>query len=82
MVELLESASVTTSAQPLLGRLQAITRDDLARMEAGCAARAINAAIDEDAGPTVLTYGGRTVFARPLNTRRFVQAMARYLCFN
>ena len=71
-----------TDFSQLVARARQATRADLARLEASVAVRVLPAAADVDGDGLALRYGGRTVLARPLNTRRFVLAMARHLCFN
>lgn len=68
--------------RPLLERLDTVTREDLAHLESTVAGRALQAAIDDEAKPVALYFRGRVIMAQPLNTRRFVRAIAPYLCFN
>lgn len=69
-------------AEPLYDRLIPATRDDLLRIEAGAAAQAIHAAVDDGAKPVEIRFAGRTIYARPLDTRRFVRAMSRFVSLN
>ncbi len=69
-------------AEPLYGRLIPATRDDLLRIEAGATAQAIHAAVDDGARPVEIRFAGRTIHARPLDTRRFVRAMSRFVSLN
>jgi hypothetical protein len=69
-------------AGPLYERLIPATRDDLLRIEAGAAAQAIHAAIDDGARPVEIRFAGGTIHARPLDTRRFVRAMSRFVSLN
>ena len=69
-------------AEPLYDRLIPATRDDLLRIEAGATAQAIHAAIDDGARPVEIRFAGRTIYARPLDTRRFVRAMSRFVSLN
>ena len=66
----------------LYERLVPATRDDLLRIEAGAAAQALHAAVDDGARPVEIRFAGRTIYARPLDTRRFVRAMSRFVSFN
>jgi|MudIll2142460700_1097286.scaffolds.fasta_scaffold756151_2 hypothetical protein len=70
------------TAEPLYDRLIPATRDDLLRIEAGATAQAIHAAIDDGAKPVEIRFAGGTIHARPLDTRRFVRAMSRFVSFN
>lgn len=69
-------------AEPLYDRLIPATRDDLLRIEAGATAQAIHAAVDDGARPVEIRFAGRTIHARPLDTRRFVRAMSRFVSLN
>jgi hypothetical protein len=66
----------------LVARARQATRADLIQLEASVAVQVLSGAADPEGAGLPLRYGDRTVFARPLNTRRFVLAMARHLCFN
>jgi hypothetical protein len=68
--------------EPLYERLVPVTRDDLLRIEAGATAQAIHAAVDDGARPVEIRFAGRTIQARPLDTRRFVRAMSRFVSLN
>ncbi len=57
-------------------------REELDRLEEEVRARVLHAAIDEEARPVALPFRGRVILARPLDTRRFIVAMAPYLCMN
>ena len=63
-------------------RLEESSRDGLERFERGLAAQAIAAALESDSEPVALRHRGQVIWAQPLNTRRFVQAMAPHICFN
>ena len=69
-------------AEPLYDRLIPATRDDLLRIEAGVTAQALHAAVDDGARPVEIRFAGRTIYARPLDTRRFVRAMSRFVSLN
>ena len=51
-------------------------------MEAGIAAHVLPLAIDPASGPVRVRFGARTMVLVPLDTRRFVQVMARHMSFN
>jgi hypothetical protein len=69
-------------AEPLYDRLVPASRDDLLRIEAGATAQAVHAALDDGARPVEIRFAGRTIHARPLDTRRFVRAMSRFVSLN
>jgi hypothetical protein len=69
-------------SEQLYDRLVPATRDDLLRIEAGAAAQALHAAVDDGARPVEIRFAGRTIHARPLDTRRFVRAMSRFVSLN
>lgn len=77
-----ETKASPQPVRPLLERLDTVTREDLARLELTAASRALQAAIDDEAKPLPLHFRGRVIMAQPVNTRRFVRAIAPYLCFN
>ncbi len=55
---------------------------DFERLENAIADRVLGQVVDPRARPVHLRYRGRNVIALPLDTRRFVQAMARHLSLN
>ncbi len=55
---------------------------DFSRMEERIAERVLPLAADFEAAPVRLRVGRREIVAIPLDTRRFVQAMAKHMCFN
>lgn len=55
---------------------------DFERLENAIADRVLPAAVDHHARPVRIPYRGRTILALPLDTRRFVRAMARHLSMN
>lgn len=67
---------------PLLERLEKVTREDLQRMEAQVASEVALQAMDESRPAVKLRHAGRTIVAQPIDTRRFVLAMAPHVCFN
>ncbi len=67
---------------PLLERFVPATREDLVQIEAGAAAQAVHASLDDAASPVAIRFAGRVIHARPLDTRRFVRAMSRYVSLN
>ncbi len=72
----------TASTQPLDERCQSTCRSELEQLESGVSAQVLLAAVDEMAEPVKIQYRGRTIFARPLDTRRFVREMAAFVSFN
>ncbi len=62
--------------------LAAEIREELDRLEARVRARVLHASVDETARPVPLRFRGQVILARPIDTRRFVIAMAPYLCMN
>jgi len=62
--------------------LTAEIREELDRLEERVRARVLHASVDETARPVALRFRGQVILARPIDTRRFVIAMAPYLCMN
>ncbi|MFN7964179.1 MAG: hypothetical protein U0V87_00615 [Acidobacteriota bacterium] len=67
---------------PLLERLEKVTREDLQRMEATVTSQVAMQAIDDSRPAVKLHHAGRTIVLQPIDTRRFVLAMAPHVCFN
>lgn len=82
-VELDPSYSATTGPTlvPLEGVRRA-THEDFDRLEADVASDVISQALADDAPTVKIPFRGGYVLARPLDTRRFVRAMARHISFN
>lgn len=68
--------------EPMPERFVPASRDDLLRIEASATAQAVHASIDDTAAPVAIPFAGRVIHARPLDTRRFVRAMSRYISLN
>ena len=68
--------------QPLAERCKPASREDLEQLENGVSAQVLLASLDANAAPVSIRYKGRTILARPLDTRRFVQEMAAFISFN
>lgn len=58
------------------------THADFERIEAQIAGRILPLAADLEARPVQLTFRGQAVVALPIQTRRFVRLMARYISMN
>ncbi len=58
------------------------TSADFSRLEERIAQRVLPLAADLEAAPVRLRVGSREIVAIPIDTRRFVRAMARHICFN
>lgn len=56
--------------------------EDMLRLEAEVTAEVLDEVVDETAEEVSFAFLGRAIRARPIDTRRFVQAMARHICFN
>lgn len=80
------ATAVLLEQEPILGaataRLRPLDHETLNRMEAGLAASVLPACVDTQAAAVRLRAAGRTIVALPIDTRRFVRAMARHLCMN
>ncbi len=62
--------------------LGAEIREELDRLEERVRARVLHVSVDEEARPVALRFRGRVILARPIDTRRFIAAMAPYLSMN
>lgn len=71
-----------TPSQPLADRCQTAGTKDLEQLESGVAAQVLMASMDSEAEAVKIRFRGRTIMARPLDTRRFVQEMAAFVSFN
>lgn len=58
------------------------SREDFVRMEAGIRARVLPLSASTEGERIPLRYAGRTFYAVPLDTARFVRAMARHISMN
>ena len=63
-------------------RLADISRDELKQLGQVVSQDAMESAIDHDANPVAISLDGRMIWARPIDTRRFMLEMAPHLCFN
>ncbi len=66
----------------ILARLEPAERTALERIESESLDMVLSASIDHDAEPLAIRTGGRTLWVRPVDTARFVRAMAPHVCFN
>jgi hypothetical protein len=79
----LEDMTETCVASPEVAtRLEPASREDLERIERRCATHALLESVDPEAELVALRHRGRVLWARPIDTRRFIRAMAPYVCFN
>jgi hypothetical protein len=70
------------SAQDVMSRSEPATRDQLEAIERRAAVHAVVEAIESDTDLVPIHHRGRVIWARPINTARFVRAMAPHVCFN
>lgn len=70
------------SAQDVLSRSEPATRDVLEAIERSAAVHAVVESVESDTELVPIHHRGRVIWARPINTARFVRAMAPHVCFN
>jgi hypothetical protein len=81
------SAQTAVMAEPtqfevLPERWTRITSNEIRTLESRIAARVLPVSADPAGEPVHLRFGERTLIVLPLDTRRFVQAMARHISLN
>jgi hypothetical protein len=69
------------AAAPLDG-VRPSRHQDFERLEASLRVQVLSECVDEDAPRVRIPVRGGTIMAQPLDTRRFVRAMARHISFN
>ena len=71
-----------TDLAATLERFVPVDSERLVRLESSIAARVLPASIDAAGTAVRLRCGARTIVALPIDTRRFVRAMACHISFN
>jgi hypothetical protein len=69
------------AAAPLEGA-RAARHEDFERLEGSLRVEVLSRCVDESAPTVRIPFRGGYILARPLDTRRFVRAMARHISFN
>ncbi len=85
-VTMLATRLMETTTRPgqgaILARLEPAERPALEQLENESLDMVLSASIDHDAEPVAIRAAGRTHWVRPVDTARFVRAMAPHVCFN
>ncbi len=66
----------------LVDRSMRATAEHFRQMERQIAGRVLPGAVDVTGRPVTMQFGARQLVLLPLDTRRFVQAMARHISLN
>ncbi|HNX18979.1 MAG TPA: hypothetical protein PKG80_01775 [Acidobacteriota bacterium] len=76
-----QQAALLERAEPL-ATVRCATHEETLRLEAEVAVQVLPLCARRGEAPVRIRFAGQTIVATPLDTRRFVRAMARFLSFN